>query len=143
MDYDDLKTLPRDLKAAAATLGPQEVRYLVDSYYQLQDFRKASANQTRALNESEEPHETVNFFALQFGVLEDQIKKALDAYSASDPMGKWSREHVGHRPGDRRRALGPHRHHQGAHGGPHLALRRTRSDRDAGARGRSDPGTPT
>ena len=95
MEYEDLKVLPRDLRKAAATLGPSEVRYLVDSYYQLQDFRKASANQARALTDSGEPHDTVAFFQLQFGTIEDQIKKALDDYSAADPMGKWAREHVG------------------------------------------------
>lgn len=95
MDYEDLKVLPRDLRKAAATLGPSEVRYLVDSYYQSQDFRKASANQTRALTESEEPHDTVAFFVRQFGTIEDQIKAALDDYSQADYMGKWSRQHVG------------------------------------------------
>jgi hypothetical protein len=92
---DELRKLPKDLAKAAATLGPTEVRYLVDSYYQLQDFRKASANQTRALSESEEPHDTVMFFQGQFGTVEDQIKKALDNYSLADPMGQWSRKHVG------------------------------------------------
>ena len=92
---DELRKLPRDLRKAAATLGPAEVRYLVDSYYQLQDFRKASANQTRALSKSDEPHDTVAFFQGQFGTVEEQIKKALDDYSAADPMGAWARQLVG------------------------------------------------
>ena len=92
---DELRKLPRDLRKAAATLGPAQVRYLVDSYYQLQDFRKASANQVRALSESEEPHDTVSFFQSQFATIEDQIKKALDDYSQADHMGEWARKHVG------------------------------------------------
>jgi hypothetical protein len=72
-------------------LGRAEARYLVDTYYQLQEFRKASANQARALTTSEEPHETVAFFAGQFGTLERQVQGALDAYSKGDPLGQWLR----------------------------------------------------
>lgn len=92
---DGLRKLPRDLRKAAATLGPTEVRYLVDSYYQLQDFRKASANQTRALSVSDEPHATVSFFQAEFGTIESQIKSALDDYSNADYMGQWARGHYG------------------------------------------------
>lgn len=91
----ELQKLSKDLRKAASTLGAAEARFLVDSYYQLQDFRKASANQTRALNDSEEPHDTVSFFQGQFATVEEQIKKALDEYSASEPMGRWARLHVG------------------------------------------------
>ena len=94
-DNLELQKLSKDLRVAARTLGPAEARFLVDTYYQLQDFRKASANQTRALTDSEEPHDTVAFFQGQFGTVEDQIKKALDEYSAADEMGQWSRLHVG------------------------------------------------
>lgn len=91
----ELFALPRDLKAAAETLGPTEVRYLVDSYYQLQEFRKASANQGRALDTSGEPHITLSFFAVQFKTLEAQLRGALDTYSAGDPLGAWARTQVG------------------------------------------------
>jgi hypothetical protein len=91
----ELFRLPKDLKAAAATLGQREVRYLVDTYYNLQDYRKATGNQRRALGELEEPHETIDFFFAQFKRLEDQIKGALDTFSQSDHMGEWSRKHVG------------------------------------------------
>lgn len=91
----ELVTLPRDLKAAAATLGPQEARYLVDTYYQVQEFRKATGNQNRALSESAEPHDTITFFANQFTMIEKQIKGALDVYSAADPLAQWARSQVG------------------------------------------------
>lgn len=92
-----LRPLDRDTRSAAATLGDDEARYLVDTYYQLQDFRKATSNQTRALSTAEnpEPHATVGFFAGQFDVLERQVARALDAYSAAQPMGQWARAHVG------------------------------------------------
>jgi len=90
-----LGQLSRDLRNATATLGRDEVRFLVDTYYAVQEFRKAGYNQARALTASEEPHATVAFFADQFDVIESQLKAALDAYSASDPMGQWARGVLG------------------------------------------------
>lgn len=89
--------MPRDLRKAATTMGDEEVRYLVDLYYQMQENRKGSANQVRALQAEghEEPHETLAFFASQETQLEDQIRGALDSYSAGHKLGAWSREIVG------------------------------------------------
>lgn len=87
--------LDRDLRQAAATLGRDEARFLVDSYYITQDNRKRTANQIRALGESEEPHETLNFFADQFETTEKEIAKALDVFSKSDPLGQWARSIIG------------------------------------------------
>lgn len=92
---EELERLSKDLRAAAGEMGRDEVRFLVDSYYQVQDFRKASANQERALSTGGEPHDMVGFFAAQFDVLEAQLKRALDSFSSADAMGSWSREHVG------------------------------------------------
>jgi hypothetical protein len=90
-----LSRLPADLRQAASSLGEGEARFLVDTYYQLQDFRKATGNQRRSLTESAEPHETISFFYGQFDALEKQIKGALDVYSAADPLGEWARRQVG------------------------------------------------
>ena len=90
-----LLTLPSDLRKAAATLGADEARYLVDLYYQAQDFRIASAGQVRSLSASEEPHGTISFIQDQFRLIEKQIHGALDVYSNSQPIGRWSREHTG------------------------------------------------
>lgn len=92
---ETLIRLPKDLRQATATLGRDEVRYLVDSYYQMQDFRKATANQVRALTEGEEPHATLGFFHGQFDMVESDIRKALDAYSASQKLGEWARQVIG------------------------------------------------
>lgn len=92
--------LEKDVKKAAATLGRNEARVLVDTYYQLQDFRIASTNQVRSIlkaqeETSEEPHETLAFFGDQFKTLEKQIQSALDHYSSSLALGVWAREHIG------------------------------------------------
>lgn len=95
MELATLPQLARDVRKAAATLGRGEARTLVDLYYGLQDFRIQASNQNLALTKSEEPHETIGFFHTQFYQLEKDIAKALDTYSNSQPLGAWSREHVG------------------------------------------------
>lgn len=100
MDLAPLKVLTRDLKTASKTLGDSEARFLVDSYYALQEFRISSGNQVRQLSTKEygtepEPHQTLAFFNEQFESLEEQIKKSLDAYSAAHVAGVWARSVLG------------------------------------------------
>lgn len=96
--YEDLTaitSLSRDLKRAAASLTEAEARYLVDTYYSLQDQRKRADNQIRALNETGEPHEIIVWQAANYRKLEQNIAKALDAYSAAQPLGEWARSIIG------------------------------------------------
>ena len=67
----------------------------MDTYYSLQDYRIASANQARKLNESEEPSAIVAWLENQMEMLENQIKSVLDKWSAAQHMGAWAREIVG------------------------------------------------
>jgi Transposase IS116/IS110/IS902 family len=99
-DYDtgdraSVERLTRDMKAAAKTMSADEARFLVDYYYMVQEDRKRSTNQERALNESAEPHAVLTWLAQQSGSLEGEIKKALDAYTDAHPMGAWMRGIVG------------------------------------------------
>lgn len=86
-----LQKLSRDLKKAAETLSDQEARYLVDTYYQIQEYRKRSDNQSRELStaQSGEPHELFIFFADNFRIIENQIKNVLHEYAKSKPIGQW------------------------------------------------------
>lgn len=93
--FEPVHRLSRDIKVAAATLGRDEARFLVDAYYTAQEDRKRTANQSRALGKSEEPHATIDFFLSQFSTTEKEIAKALDTYSANDPLGQWARSIVG------------------------------------------------
>jgi len=81
--------LTRDLASAAITLSDSEARFLVDAYYQMQDARIRHDGQVRSMKD--EPHEILGWLAAQSGGLEDQIKRALDKYSASHPVGEWLR----------------------------------------------------
>ena len=92
-----LQKLTKDVKNNSKTLGKQEVRYLVDLYYSLQSFRIITNNQIRAISQSnvDEPHETIAFFAKNFEILENDIKKVLNVYTDNDPIGRWCKSITG------------------------------------------------
>jgi hypothetical protein len=92
---DHVRRLARDVKAAASTLSHSEARFLVDLYYQLQDSRIRSSNQTRTLMESGEPHQTLAWFMTNSGLLERQIKTSLGVYSDAHVVGAWSQTIIG------------------------------------------------
>ena len=89
----------RDAIQAAATLDEEEIRFLVDAYYQLQDYRKASSNQIRSLDQSADTgppgHQTLDWLNVQLNTMEDQIKRALDVYSKQHLVGGWLRDVYG------------------------------------------------
>jgi hypothetical protein len=89
---DHIARLSRDLKEASRTLSAQEARYLVDAYYIIQEDRKRSKNQVRALGENAEPNSVLEWFFEQNKTLESQIKRALDGYTAAHSMGAWMRQ---------------------------------------------------
>jgi hypothetical protein len=94
-DFTAIKKLTADLKKAVSSLGPREVRYLVDTYYRIQEYRTRVGLQTRELNKSSQPHLVVDWLGNNFVFLENQVKSALNAYSESQPMGRWAMQHVG------------------------------------------------
>lgn len=85
--------MTKDLKAATLTLSADEARYLVDVYYITQEDRKRADNQARAMKN--EPHSVLAWYAEQNGILESQIKVALDIYSGNHPVGAWMRAQKG------------------------------------------------
>ncbi len=91
MNFEPINKLTRDLRTAAETLSQQEARFLVNSYYQIQEYRKAAFSQERALTDGAKPHATFTWLAENMEKLERQIERALDAYSAIHPVGQWSR----------------------------------------------------
>src|SRR3990167_10769230 len=94
-ELNPITRLSRDLKEAAATLSPDEARYLVDAYYQIQEYRKAASNQVRSLVEAKEPHAVILWLAEQNESLESQIKRALDRWSDANAVGQWAKSIVG------------------------------------------------
>ena len=54
-DLAPIEKLTRDVRNAATDLDPEQTRFVVDLYYQIQEMRKRLRNQERALNENDEP----------------------------------------------------------------------------------------
>lgn len=95
IDLTPVTRLSRDLKKAAKTLNDKEARFLVDTYYLMQDDRKRFYSQERAMDESEEPVAVIGWLAEQSQTLEKQIQRALDAYTDAHPIGAWLKGIVG------------------------------------------------
>jgi len=92
---DPLQALSRDIREAATMLSRQEVRFLVDYYYQTQEDRKRGSNQVRSVEEAGEPHKVLDWLASNTNILEKNIAKALAAYSDAHPVGRWAESIVG------------------------------------------------
>src|SRR5262249_1565769 len=95
--------LTRDLAQASRTMGAQEARFLVDTYYIFQDNRKRAGNQIKAMQRRAaergeappEPHVLIDWMFDQSKILEGQIKRAADQYTQAHIMGSWMRQIVG------------------------------------------------
>lgn len=90
-----VERLSRDLANSASTLSREQARALVDAYYRIQDNRKRTENQDAALERDEKPHDLIAWMFGQYEVFEQQVKRALDKYSGSHPVGVWARDQVG------------------------------------------------
>lgn len=87
---ENIKTLNRDIMKSTHLLSDKEARYVVDLYYQLQEYRKRAANQNRAMSEAEEPTELVHWLFGSFRLMESSIKNYLGHYSKTRAVGRWS-----------------------------------------------------
>lgn len=81
--------LSKDLKKKAQLLSREEARFLVSNYYTMQDHRIRSAAQLRTLGDRE-PNEVLGWLLANSEQIEDDIKKALAAYAAKQPVGAWA-----------------------------------------------------
>ena len=88
-ELEPVKRLTKDLIEATKTLTPKEIRYLVNSYYDLQHFRTIAANQARALTSTEQPCSAITWLYDQHRTLEAQVKRALAGWVEGRDIGKW------------------------------------------------------
>jgi hypothetical protein len=95
VELNPIQRLTKDLKTASVTLSVDEVRFIVNYYYQIQENRKASANQVRSLVKEDKPHELISWLEGNMENLESQIKRALDTWSSSKELGVWVKSIVG------------------------------------------------
>lgn len=87
--------LSKDLKLASMNLSESEARYLVDAYYTIQEYRKSTANQIRAMSEQGEPSDVLTWLLDNTRLLEAQIQRALDAYTDNKLLGAWAKSICG------------------------------------------------
>jgi hypothetical protein len=90
---ESVNRLTRDLANAASTMTADEARFLVDAYYAMQENRKRSDNQVRAMKD--EPHVVLAWLAEQSDTLENQIKRGLEKYTDQQPIGAWAKSVFG------------------------------------------------
>jgi len=81
--------LELDLKVAA-TMGRQQARYVVDTYYEIQGIRLATTDQVRWCKKQGEPAHLLEWLASGTASFEHQLKRALEAYANNDPTGRWA-----------------------------------------------------
>ncbi len=92
---DPLTKLDMDLRDASRMLSQREVRYLVDLYYQCQEYRIATGNQNRALKALQEPNQLILWALENFKTLEKNIARVMDKYTLTTLTGRWMRSITG------------------------------------------------
>ncbi len=83
----------RDMKNASRLLSYEHARFLVQRYYQLQDYRIQSANQVnKKASDGEpanDPNQMLQWLAKQDRTLEGNIQSALKIFAGEFRVGKW------------------------------------------------------
>jgi len=71
-------------------MSKDEVRFLVSSYYGVQDLRKLLNNRVSALSKRDDPATMFDFVVNGIDITEKNIKKFLAVVSANSPVGQWA-----------------------------------------------------
>ena len=98
IDLEAIMRPTKDVLTAATTLSGNEVRYIVDAYYQMQEYRKATANQIRSMEQGADEgaaHATLDWLLTQVSTMGRQIERAMDKYSLAHPAGRWLQAQYG------------------------------------------------
>lgn len=82
--------LTKDLKKAAQNMNRNQARFLVDSYYQMQENRIRAAGQIRAMTAIKEPSDVIKWAQDKAHFMEGQIAAALKCYAEYEHMGQWA-----------------------------------------------------
>lgn len=91
-----LERVNKDTRRAMQALTPDDVKVLVDLYYNIQEHRKAFSNQLWAAQENDEPaSDFIGFTYRSIMRLEDNISKAMDEVSYKTDEGTWCRKIFG------------------------------------------------
>lgn len=84
------RQLGKDLRVAAVTLTPNDVRVLIDLYYQTQRARIRLGNQTRAESDTPVPMNAfLQFLYASYVGLEARITQAMEVHAPQSRPGRW------------------------------------------------------
>ena len=87
--FELIRKMTRDLMRAADLLDRNEARYLVDVYYQIQDFRMQAASQARTSGDGGEPNAVVQWLFETLQIAEKNIQNALGRFARQYTVGQW------------------------------------------------------
>jgi hypothetical protein len=94
-DFEAIRRLSRDLRNSSKLITAAQARWLVDRYYQVQDDRIRAAGQIRSELDTDEPNTLLDWLLGNYATLENDIRRALAAYSESQLPGVWARSICG------------------------------------------------
>ena len=89
LQLDPISRLSKDVRKSAELLEQNEIRYLVDMFYTVQNYRIRGGNQVRAMGDSGEPHALIKWSSDTFNTFESQIQGAMRVYARSRLPGRW------------------------------------------------------
>lgn len=96
MIFDD-KELRKALRSRASDLDVKSARFLVDSYYQMQELRIMSDNRVRAVEQGVDDNAAGFMDAMSgfYASAEKEVAFWLDKFSAASELGRWGRAQKG------------------------------------------------
>src|SRR5262245_47758312 len=88
----DWSVIRKVIEQDAALMSRRQARLLVDSYYQIQDFRKAAGSQLTQLTKAGEPSNIIGWVYAECEDIEKEIRKLLKRFADNEPsgMGLWA-----------------------------------------------------
>ena len=103
IEVQGLASISKNVKESVVTINSRnELRFLVDQYYQAQSYRIAADNQIRSIKQGydtsdseEEIPSALEWVSKNLTNQEAQIKSMLDYYTDSVPVGRWLKATIG------------------------------------------------
>lgn len=92
---ESVKRLSKDIAKSTQQVSQKQAKFLVDSYYSIQEWRVATDSRSRALAKEGQPQEIMEYTSEQMEILEKQVAKALGYFVDSNPLGVWMRSIIG------------------------------------------------
>lgn len=94
LTLDGLASISKEVKQSIAFVNDEQIRIIIDSYYQTQAIRKATANQLRAFKQGKDNVDENQLLAIEWLLKdsqnrENQIKKMISEYVKSIPLCEW------------------------------------------------------